>query len=392
MLRKFAISAAFLLAFLIAVVPAARAQDRVDGQIFGFDGNPLVNGTVQLKSLETGQSFTVKTDKNGKFIQLGVNAGKFEMTILDSTGKVLYKQQIIVKMGEENTQTVNLKDLAAAQAAANPEAEKKQKEAEDKMKDLKVQFDAGRNALNDAIALKKQISTAPADQKAALGEKLNADVQTALTSFKTAEQDVSEKDVNNQATVLAMLGEAYQMAGQYPESVDAYQKSLGFKPSASVYNQLSLSLVNQGASSKDPADLKPRLADAESNCDKAIALDPALASMCWKNIGVVLTNTHHQSDAVEPLQKATTADPKDAQSWFLLGGALTSTMTYKQEGEKEIMVITPGTAEAYQKCVDTATPGSPFAAYAAQCKASLDELAALGGGVDTNVGKKKKKQ
>lgn len=392
MLRKVAFCFAFLLAFLIAVVPATHAQDRVDGQILGFDGKPLANGTVQLKSVDTGQTFSMKTDKNGKFIQLGVTAGKFDMTILNDKGVVVYKVPIIVKAGEENSQNINLKELAAAQAAANPEEEKKQQEAENKMKDLKAQFDAGRTAINDAVALKKQLPSASADQKASLTEKLNADVQTAVTSFKTAEQDVSEKDVNNHSTVLAMLGESYQLAGQYPESVDAYQKSLALKPSASVYNQLSLSLVNQGAASTDPADLKSKLADAEASCDKAIALDATLASMCWKNIGVVLTNTHHQADAVEPLQKATAADPKDAQSWFLLGGALTSTMTYKQEGEKEIMVITPGTAEAYQKCIDAATPGSPFAAYAAQCKESLDELAALGGGVDTNVGKKKKKQ
>lgn len=392
MLRKIAFCSAILLAFLIAAVPATHAQDRVDGQVLGFDGKPLANGTVQLKSVDTGQSFSMKTDKNGKFIQLGVTAGKFDMTVLNDKGVVVYKVQIIVKAGEENTQNINLKELAAAQAAANPEAEKKQQEAENKMKDLKAQFDAGRNAINDAIVLKKQIATAPADQKASLGEKLNTDVQAAVTSFKTAEGDVGEKDVNNHATVSAMLGEAYQMAGEYPESVDAYQKSLGFKPSGSVYNQLSLSLVNEGAASTDPADLKSKLADAEANCDKAIALDATLASMCWKNIGVVLTNTHHQADAVEPLQKATAADPKDAQSWFLLGGALTSTMTTKTEGDKEVFVITPGTAEAYQKCIDTATPGSPYAAYAAQCKESLTELAALGGGVETNVGKKKKKQ
>lgn len=387
MLRKIAFCSAFLLACFFAVLPAAHAQDRVDGQVIGTDGNPLPDATIQLKSMDTGQSFSLKTDKKGKFIQLGVTAGKYSLTILNGQGAAIYTQQIVIKAGDENTQNINLKDVATANAAAHPEEEKKKEEAEDKMKDLKEQFEAGRTALTDADAVRKQIATAPADQKAALTDKMNADIQTGLAAFQKAESDVNEKDVNNHSTVLGYLGQAYRMAGQYDQSIATYQKSIDMKPTATVYNQLSLSQINAGGASTDPANLKAKLADAEASCDKAIALDPSLASMCWKNIGVVLTNTHHQPESVEPLQKATAADPKDAQTWFLLGGALTSTMTYKQDGDKEIMILAPGTTDAYQKCIDAA-PNGP---YAPQCKASLDELAALNGGVDTNVGKKKKK-
>jgi hypothetical protein len=51
-----------------------------------------------------------------------------------------------------------------------------------------------------------------------------------------------------------------------------------------------------------------------------------------------------------------------------------------------IYIIPPGTTEAYQRCIDAA-PNGP---YAAQAKQVLDGLAAMGGGEDTSVKKKKK--
>jgi len=387
MLRKIAICSAFLLAFVLTAVPAARAQARVDGELRGMDGNVVPDATITLKSADSGLTYTLKTDKKGKFVQIGVTAGLYDLSVIIN-GQTAFTGKIQIKNGEDNTQNINLKELAAQQAAAHPEEEKKKAEAEDKMKDLKIQFSAGKDALTEADALKKQLAAAPADQKSALQDKMNADIQTGLAAFQKAESDVAEKDLTNQSTVLSYLGQAYRMSGDYDKAIDAYQKSIAMKPTATVYNQLSLTQISAGGAATDPAALKAKVAEASDSCDKAIALDPSLAAMCWKNIGAVLINNHHQPESVGALQKAAAADPKDAQTWFLLGGALTSTMSYKQEGDKEIMVITPGTQEAYQKCIDVAPTGP----YAPQCKESLTELAALSGGVETNVGKKKKGQ
>ncbi len=386
MLRKIAARTVFVLACLLAMIPAAHAQGRLDGQIFGLDGKPLADATIQLKSSDSGQTYTIKTGKDGKYVQIGMTQGIYDMTIVVKAASI-FTQKIQIKNGEANTQNLNLKDLAAAQAAAHPEEEKKKADEEDKFKDLKIQFEAGRAAIADAEALRKQITSAAADQKAALQSKLDSDVQIAVTSFQKAEQDVGEKDVNNHSTILAYLGQSDQLAGKYSDSIDAYQKSLALKPTATVYNQLSLSEVNAAAAETDPKAMQDKLTEAGADCDKASALDPTLTAMCWKNIGVVLTNTKHMPEAVPSLQKASQADPKDAQTWFLLGGALTATMSYKQEGDKFIMIIAPGTAEAYQKCIDTA-PNGP---YAPQCKGALDGLAQMNGGVETQAGKKKKK-
>ena len=117
-----------------------------------------------------------------------------------------------------------------------------------------------------------------------------------------------------------------------------------------------MNLANAAAA--QPTLDKAKLADASAACDKAAAADPTMAARCWKNIGIILSNKNHQPDAVAPLQKATQLDPKDAQAWFLLGGALSAQITPKQEGDKMTYVIPPGTTEAYHKASSWRRPDS----------------------------------
>jgi tetratricopeptide (TPR) repeat protein len=198
---------------------------------------------------------------------------------------------------------------------------------------------------------------------------------------------VQAKDVRTHATVWSNLGQAYEFAGRYDEAANAFQKAAELAPSAAFYDHLSLNLANAAAAQTDPKAAEAKIADAGASCERAAAIDPSVKAHCWKNVGAILTNKGKLPEAVGPLQKATEADPKDAQAWFLLGGALSSKIDSKQQGDKLVYIIPPGTAEAYQKSID-ANPTGP---YAPQAKAALDQLAALSGGEDTSIGKKKKK-
>ena len=131
-----------------------------------------------------------------------------------------------------------------------------------------------------------------------------------------------------------------------------------------------------------------KFTEANDACTKGVALDPTTAAPCWKNMGIVLSNASKMKEAIEPLKKASEADPKDAQTWFLLGGAYAGTIDSKQEGDKLIYIIPPGTLEAYQKCIDAA-PNGP---YAPQAKSALDGLTALEGGDQTTIGKRSAKK
>ncbi len=383
----------WLLITVCASIAAAQGSGRVDGEIIGKDGNPYANMSVILKDNDTGQEFRLKTDKNGKFIQLALRGGIYTVTLPD----INYTEKYQIKDGQDNDYKLNLKELAAQTAADNPEEAKKKEADEDKFKNMKAHFEAGVAAMNNADGFRTQMRTAPADQKSGLQSQRVDACKTAVTEFSAAEQGVTAKDVNNHAMVFGNLGQAEECSGKYDDAAVAFQKAIDLKPGAGYYTGLATNLANVGASSNDPAVSAQKFSDATAACEKGSALDTAApaaggaasapSDACWKNLGIVLSNKGRLKEAIPPLQKATATDPKDQQAWYLLGGAYTGTIDTKQEGEKMTYIIPPGTKEAYQKCIDLGADN----ALGKACKESLDGLAAMGGGEDTSVGKRKKK-
>jgi tetratricopeptide (TPR) repeat protein len=386
--------AALFLALLLPVIAAAQNGASTSGQVFDRDGKPWEGVTVEVKS-EAGRIFTLKTDKDGKFIQVGLAVGPYTFTLtkppeLPSPG---YSERHFLSTDTENLVSFNFKEIIGHAGPSGPSAQevKKRDDQANAFKNMKANFQAGVDAMTDVAEQRKQLNAASADQKAAIKDKMSADYQTAITSFQEAEKGVDAKDVGNHAVVWANLGQAYDGAGKYDDASAAYQKAVELKPAPEYYANLGTALANAGASQTDPAVLQERVTASLASCDKAAALDPtnpATGAHCWKNVGIVLSNKGDFKDAVPALQKATQSDAKDIQAWYLLGGAYTGMIDSKQTGDKIIYIIPPGTAEAYQKVIDI-DPNGP---YAAQAKTMLDSLAAMGGGVSTTVGEKRAKK
>jgi tetratricopeptide (TPR) repeat protein len=386
MKRAISVLGAVVLALTLATAALAQDTGRLNGEILDKDGKPYADVTVTMKNADTGQTYTAKTDKNGKFVQLGMRAGIYTITSTNSKDNLNFAEKYQISLDHDNDYKLDMKEVIA-KSAPTAEQAKKQEAEEDKFKMMKTHFDNGVKAITEANDLRTQLRAVPADQKSAMQEKRAADCQTALTEFTAAEQGVSEKDVKNHALVLANLGQADECAGKYDDATASYQKAIDLAPNAAYYTGLATNDANLGAASTDPKAADAKFADASAACDKAIALDPAGGSTCWKNLGTVLFNKGRSKDAVVPLQKATQANPKDQASWYMLGSSLTGMMDCKQEGDKMNCVFAPGTQDAYQKCVDNGTD----AAMAKLCKDSLDGLTAISGGQDTSLGKKKKK-
>jgi tetratricopeptide (TPR) repeat protein len=387
MRRGISILSAGLLVMMFAMAAIAQDTGRLNGEILDKDGKPYADVTVIVKNTETGVSYTEKTDKSGKFVQLGMKPGIYSITSTNAKDGFNFSEKFRVVDTQENVYKL---DVKSAMAAAGPGAEEQKKQAEqaEKFKNMKAHFDAGIAAMNDANTLKTQIRTASADQKSALQDKRSGDCQTAVTEFTQAEQGVPEKETKNHALVWGNLGAADECAGKYGDAASSFQKASDLLPTAGYYTGLATNDANLGASSTDPKESAAKFTDANAACDKAVALDAAGGAVCWKNLGIVLSNKGRMKDAIMPLQKATTADPKDAQSWFILGNAMTATIEPKQEGDKMTYLIPPGTKEAYQKAIDLGGAGSPVAK---QAQDALDGLNAMSGGEDTSIGKKKKK-
>jgi len=372
-----------------ATVAAAQGTGRISGEILDKEGKPDADVNIEIKNPDTGQAFNTKTDKSGRFQQLGLLSGVYVVTLTNEKDFPNFAVKFRVTQDQDNLFKLNLKEQAAL---AGPSAEevKKREEEENKFKNMKQHFDNGKAAMDDANTLRPQLKTAPADQQGPLKDKLNADYQTAITEYTQAEQGVPPKDTKNHAVVWSNLGQAYEYTGHYEEASNAFSKAAELTPAgpqqAPLLEHLSTNLAN--AAVAQPATDRQKIADAGAACEKAGAIDPASAARCWKNIGIILSNKNHQQEAVPALQKATQLDPKDAQTWFLLGGALSASITPKQEGDKMTYEIPPGTTEAYQKCIEVA-PNGP---YAEQAKQSLEQLAALTGGEATSLSSKKTKK
>ena len=377
-----------LAAVLACATIAAAQNSRVVGQVMDREGKPWPGITVVIKS-DNGRTFTLKTDKDGKFTQIGLASGVYTFTLTSQADGLNFTEQHQVS-GEETDITINLKEIAAKQGAPTPEQQKAQQDQASKFKDMQTHFLAGRAALDDWDAAHKTLNATPADQRGPIQDKLAADSKTAVAEMQLAEQGVQPKDVKNHAVVWSNLGQAYDRAGQPEEAADAYQKAIDLQPNASFYQSQSTALANVAVAQTDPKIAQQKIADASADCDKAAALDPnpGLATVCWKNLGIVLSNKGDFKDAAPVLLKATQLNAKDAQAWFLLGSAYTGLITPNQQGEKMTYDIPPGTTDAYQKCIDL-DPNGP---YAAQAKQSLDALTAMAGGDAMSVGLRPKKK
>jgi len=382
------IRACAALIIVLAFASIAMAQNaRVLGQVMDTDGKPWPGVTVVMKA-DTGRTVSATTDKDGKFTRLGLSAGLYTFILTEPTKGLNYNEQHQLVSGQDNTIMINFKEIMAQQAAAHPEEQKKQEEQVNAFKEMQTHFNAGRAALDQYDALHKQLLAASADQRGPIQDQINQGSQTAITELQLAEQGVQAKDVKNHAIVWASLALAYDHAEKYDDAVNAYQKAIDLQPDPSYYLNMSTAQARVAAAQTDPAAATAKMGEAGVDCDKASALDPSTASKCWKNIGIILSNKGDLKDAVTPLQKATQIDAKDAQAWYLLGSAYTGMIDSKQEGDKMVYVIPPGTADAYQKCID-ADPNGP---YAPQAKSMLDSLTAMGGGEATSVGEQKKKK
>ena len=383
----------FALILLSAGIAAAQGSN-VQGQVIGIDGNPMPNVTVTIKN-ETGRTFTTKTDAKGNFIQVGVPDGVYTVTLTSPQLPNGFTQQFQQTGTNPQPWNINLKEIAAssgatAKAAADANA----------FKNMKAHFDAATTAMSDADALKKQLATVPADQKADLTSKMNADYQTALTEYTAAEQGVGAKDVGNHALVWASIGRADDATLKFEDASAAYQKAIDLKPEPDYYADLSTALVNAGVSQRDPAVRTQKETDAAAACDKAVALassapatpgapggaaaSGAVGARCYKNIGIVLNNKGFGQDAIAPLKKASDANPKDQQTWYLLGSAYVATVQDKTVDGKDIFTFDPGTMDALQKCVDIDATGG----LGAQCKEMMDNVTQMSGGVSTSIGTK----
>jgi tetratricopeptide (TPR) repeat protein len=367
-----------LLAGPVAVwmAPAAYAQNAtLSGTVLDLTGKPYPDVTLSIKSIETGKEMDITTDAKGHYSAPGLAGGTYNVDLKakdkDQKDMLLYQTGLKLTAGTSPTFDINLKELQEQGKLAAVEAERKRQEAEAQFQSLKTHYDAGIAAIEQMKAAQTKLAQTPKDQQDPVKAQITQAGGTAVTEL-TAALDLEKADDPNRPIVLSRLGEAYESMGKWQEASDTYQKAIALKPDvAANYNNLGNDLAKLG-----------KVDDARAAYQKYVDLNPTDAALAWRNFGTVLYNSNRMKESIEPLQKATTLDPKNATAWLLLGIAMVNTMEFKTVGDKITPVMQPGTVEAYQHAIDL-DPNGPIGA---QAKQGLESLQAMGVGITTKIG------
>jgi tetratricopeptide (TPR) repeat protein len=361
----------------LATRAAAQQDGKVTGTLIDFDGNPMANMPIKLKS-EQGTVIDSKTGPDGKFTFSGLKSGKYTFSVQPPQMQSPFEvPNLDVRGADTPPLNINFKEILEKQ---NPEAaaKYKQQQAEQKkFQGMKEQFSKGVALLDQERAASADLKKAPADQKDAIKAKLTDLSNQAVQAFQDGLKAAPEKDPNIHL-FWARMGEAYDLAGRSDEAINAYQQAIAAKPdNASYYNNLGNLLGRTG-----------KIDEARAAYTKCAELDPPNAAMAWRNFGISLYQAGRMVEAIDPLKKATELDPKSAQAWYLLGACMVADPSiYKTVGDKIEVTPKPGTVEAYQKAIEL-DPNGP---WGTQAKQGLEQLQQLTGGIETKVGGKKKK-
>jgi len=358
------------------MAPAAYAQNAtLSGTVLDMMGKPYPDVTLSIKSVETNKETDVTTDAKGHYSAPGLAGGTYNVDLKgkdkDQKDMLLYQTGLKLTAGTSPTFDINLKELQEQGKLAAIEAIRKQAEAEQQFQALKTHYDAGIAAITQMKAAQTKLAQTPKEQQDPVKAEITTAGGTAVTELSAA-LELEKPEDPNRSIVLSRLGEAYESMNKWQEAADTYQKAITLKPDvAANYNNLGNDLAKLG-----------KVDEARAAYQKYVDLNPTDAALAWRNFGTVLYNSNRMKESIEPLQKATTLDPKNATAWLLLGIALVNTMEFKTVGDKITPVMQPGTVEAYQHAIDL-DPNGPIGA---QAKQGLDSLQAMGVGITTKIG------
>ena len=388
-----------LLTFIstLIAIPAMAQTGTVKGVCKDSQGNPVVDAQLVWHNQDNGRNYTLKTNKKGEYFSLGIEPGKYTVTLKKDGKEVDNVKNFAVSVDEV---TLDF-DMKKDQDQAVQDTAKKTGMTPEQLKAMQEQA-ANTEKYN------ANIKVANEKLKAATTAQQAGDYDTAIAALTETSQMLPNEDL-----VWYRLGTAYLDSAK--KVTDAEDKK---KRNTEAFNDLQKAVDLKKEAMKNPAP-KPaqgaaaapgaipdnvRLAtyydnlaaasirvgkpdDAITAYKQAIELDSQHAAHYYLNLGVVYTNASGGTDpnmrkqAIDAFDKAIAADPANPDAYFLKGQNLFGMVSMDANNK---MTAPAGTAEAFNKYLEL----KPDGPHAEEAKAML---AAIGSTVQTSLGSKKKK-
>jgi len=354
----------------------AQATGTVKGVCKDMEGKPIAGANLEWVNTDNGRKYNLKTNKKGEYFSLGIEIGKYKVT-LTQDGKQLDSVNNFPVGGEEVTLDFDLKKSqveAAQQKGITPE----------QLKQMQEQQAKAAKETNTVKVLNEKLAVA--NQAMQTG-----DFETAVNTLNEATQMDPTRDL-----LWARLGDAHlssapkqtdaaEKAKRYTDAVSDYQKAIDLKKKvmetspkpedakslAAYYNNLGQAEARTG-----------QLEESVKAYDQAAALNPPGAAQYYYNQGAVLTNSGKVDEANAAFDKSIAADPTKAEAYYQKGVNLINKATTDPKTGK--VIPAPGTAEALNKYLEL----QPTGQFAEGAKGMLQYI---GSSIETSYGSSKKK-
>lgn len=258
-------------------------QGRISGRVVDADGDPLEKVEVTIVSQRTASvHYDLRTDKQGRFLQIGLMPGYYMLTAKKS-GFASGSKEIKVGVAGEESVELTLKPMEAALEKAYSEADRQFLKAN--------KLYAGGKFAEAAEAYEEAVRLDPAHW----GYKLNLGLSykkagragEALAAFRAAAELNPESYSANKET-----GEALALSGLFAEAKPYYEKAVALSPDdPDAHYNLGVCLISTG----DPE-------AALLHFRTAVELKPDYAEAYYQS-GTILIGQNKAAEARAALEK-----------------------------------------------------------------------------------------
>jgi len=257
-----------IMAILLGLAVFAAAWAQIQGKLMGVvkdgQGNPVEKAVVTVVSTKTSASYELLTNKEGRFLQIGIQPGYFQVSV-KKDGYLPKSTEVRVSLAGET--------------------------------DIEIRLDTA-----DEIALK---TVSAADQVFLKGNRLYGE-QKYAEAAAAFEEAVKMSQPN--WGYFFNLGLAYKKMDKRDEAMAAFRKAVELNSeSYSSNKELGEALGKGGA-----------FEEAKKYYQKAVELSPDDPDAHY-NLGACLTNTGEADAAQAHFQKAVDLKPDYADAYYQLG-------------------------------------------------------------------------